>query len=70
MLLLPDGSIAPDFTATDINGTTHNLQSYLDEGKSVVLLFDATWNSIGWSLRQEGIMEDLYQAFGLRAQMI
>ena len=28
---LPDGSIAPDFTATDINGTTHNLQSYLDE---------------------------------------
>ena len=41
---LPDGSIAPDFTATDINGTTHNLQSYLDEGKSVVLLFDATWN--------------------------
>ena len=27
---LPDGSIAPDFTATDINGVEHNLYSYLD----------------------------------------
>ena len=29
---LPDGSIAPDFTATDINGVEHNLFSYLDSG--------------------------------------
>ena len=41
---LPDGSIAPDFTATDINGTTHNLQSYLDEGKSGCFIFrDVVW---------------------------
>jgi len=26
---LPDGSIAPDFTATDINGVEHNLLTSL-----------------------------------------
>ena len=46
---LPDGSIAPDFTATDINGVEHNLYSYLDSGYSVILCFDATWNLPGWS---------------------
>ena len=30
---LPDGSIAPDFTAEDINGVEHNLYSLLDQGK-------------------------------------
>ena len=34
---LPDGSIAPDFTATDINGVEHNLYSYLDSGYQVIL---------------------------------
>jgi hypothetical protein len=34
---LPDGSIAPDFTATDINGVEHNLYDLLDEGKKVIL---------------------------------
>ena len=32
---LPDGSIAPDFTAEDINGVEHNLYSLLDQGKKV-----------------------------------
>ena len=36
---LPDGSIAPDFTATDINGVEHNLYSYLDSGYQVILDF-------------------------------
>ena len=43
---LPNGSIAPDFTLTDINGQSHNLYSYLNEGKTVILDFSATW----WSL--------------------
>ena len=37
MAQLPDGSIAPDFTATDINGVEHNLYSYLDSGYQVIL---------------------------------
>ena len=28
---------APDFTLTDMNGDSHNLYSYLDSGKTVVL---------------------------------
>ncbi|MBI9054584.1 MAG: redoxin domain-containing protein [Bacteroidales bacterium] len=39
-----DGSgIAPDFTLTDIDGTSHTLYDYLDQGKVVVLDFFATW---------------------------
>jgi len=39
-----DGSgIAPNFTLTDINSTTHTLYDYLDNGKVVVLDFFATW---------------------------
>ena len=36
---LPNGSIAPDFTLVDLNGTEHNLYSYLDDGKTVFLDF-------------------------------
>ena len=40
---LPDGSTAPDFTATDIDGNEWNLYTLLDEGKTVILDFSATW---------------------------
>ena len=61
---LPDGSIAPDWTATDIYGTTWNLQNVLDEGKTVILLFDATWNPPGWYYHNTGILQDLYDTYG------
>jgi len=39
-----DGSgIAPNFTLTDIDGTSHTLYDYLDQDKVVVLDFFATW---------------------------
>ena len=38
-----DGTIAPDFTVTDIMGNTHNLYSYLNANKHVILDFSATW---------------------------
>ena len=34
---LSNGSIAPDFTFTDMNGNTQHLYSYLDAGKAVVI---------------------------------
>ena len=40
---LADGSIAPDFTFTDMNGKVQNLYSYLNAGQSVVVDISATW---------------------------
>ena len=40
---LPNGSVAPDFTITDIEGEEHNLYSYLDSGYAVIIDFSATW---------------------------
>ena len=61
---LPDGSIAPDFTATDINGVEHNLYSYLDSGYSVILNFDATWVPPSWSYFQSGTLQLIHETYG------
>ena len=37
--LLNGTGYAPDFTVTDLNGTSHNLYSYLDSGYVVMLDF-------------------------------
>lgn len=61
---LPDGSIAPDFTTTDINGNTHRLYDYLDEGYTVILDISATWCGPCWNYHSGGTFEEIWEAHG------
>jgi len=61
---LPDGSIAPNWTMTDINGNSHTLYSYLDAGMTVFIDVSATWCGPCWSYRGTGALEDLWMNHG------
>ena len=57
---LPNGSTAPDWTLTDLNGTTHNLYTYLDQSYTVFIDFSAVWCGPCWGYHTSGALEDLY----------
>ncbi|MFT4968627.1 MAG: hypothetical protein ACI9O4_000357, partial [Chitinophagales bacterium] len=61
---LPDNSFAPDFTATDIDGVTHNLYALLDSGYTVVLDLSAAWCGPCWTVHESGILQDLHDTYG------
>jgi hypothetical protein len=61
---LPDGSVAPNFTTTDVNGNSHTLYDYLDQGYTVVLDISATWCGPCWNYHTGGALEDLWENHG------
>jgi thiol-disulfide isomerase/thioredoxin len=61
---LPDGSIAPDFEATDIKGQTWRLYDLLAQDKVVLLEISATWCPPCWSYHKSNAMQNCYAAWG------
>jgi len=53
-----------NFTATDMNGVSHNIQSYLNQGKYVVIDFFCAWCGPCWSYHQSHILENLHNTYG------
>jgi hypothetical protein len=61
---LPNGSVAEDFTLTDLNGNTHHLYSYLNADMPVVIDFSATWCGPCWNYHTSGVLEELWDEYG------
>jgi len=59
-----DYTYADDFTITDINGTVHNLYTYLDEGKYVLLDMSATWCAPCWSYHNDHNLNEVHNTYG------
>lgn len=58
------GQTAPDWTVTDINGTSHQLYDYLDQGYKVIIEMGATWCGPCWQYHQAGVLKQVYQNHG------
>ncbi|TND03688.1 MAG: hypothetical protein FD123_3900 [Bacteroidetes bacterium] len=64
MAQLANGSTAPNFTLTDLNGTSWDLYTVLGQGKTVFLDVSATWCGPCWSYHNTHALRDVYDHYG------
>jgi hypothetical protein len=61
---LANGTTAPNFTATDINGVNHNLYDLLNQGKTVYIDFFATWCTLCWNYHNTEALKNVWNTYG------
>lgn len=61
---MADFRICPDWTGTDLNGVSHNLYTYLDQGYTVIVDVSATWCGPCWSYHNSHALRTLYNTYG------
>ena len=54
----------PDWKGTDLNGQSHQLYDYLNQGKVVFMDVFSTWCGPCLSYKQSGIFKDVYNIYG------
>lgn len=61
---LPANALAADFTVTDLNGNTHTLYDYLNQGKTVYIDFSASYCPSCWGYHNTHALKNLYEQHG------
>lgn len=67
---LANGSVAPDFSVTDINGNGWSLYSEMSGGKSACLDFSATWCAPCWDFHQSHVLNQVNANLGANTSVI